>query len=102
MKRASLFTCLLLTLTGSLSAAASERTSQQCAEAAFEITGEARYEVTEFRTPFYGYRWHVVTLKSLETGSEVTCRSRRGRITELTMVTPEASEAEATQVVALR
>lgn len=88
MKRASLFSCLLLTLTGSINATAEEDIARNCAEAAFEVTGDIHYEVTDVRTRFYGFGRDIVTLMARDSGTEVTCKVRRGRIIELTTTAP--------------
>ena len=80
MKRASLLFATLLTTSV---VQADETSAQRCAEEAFNITGESRYELKRSRQVSYGQDWYEVTLNALESGQQLTCKVRRGKVTAM-------------------
>ena len=87
MKRASLL-ILLTTLASagglfSSGAAARDNLPQACAEAAFEKTGESRFEILDYRQRDLWNARHEITLTTTARSTNVICEFRHGRITRV-------------------
>lgn len=64
---------------------ASDDVPKLCAEAAQELTGESRYELTLFRPVLMGYDWYEVGLDIEGSETEVTCYVRNGRVQDVSL-----------------
>ena len=93
MKRANSFALATTTLLLSSFVSAQDKDPQICAEAAFEVTGETRYELLSARQIALGRDWYRLKLEAEQSGTEVVCKIRRGRITTLHVDMYEATGA---------
>ncbi|MFT7307046.1 MAG: hypothetical protein ACI9P7_002316 [Candidatus Azotimanducaceae bacterium] len=81
-KRASsLF--IIAAVTYCAGATAADNLPQKCADAAFNETGESKFDLKKSRQMMTGVSWHELVLSSKVSDLEVTCKIRRGRVTQL-------------------
>lgn len=80
-RASSLF--IIAAVTFCAGASAADNLPQKCADAAFIETGESNFNLKKSRQMMTGVSWHELVLSSKVSDLEVTCKIRRGRVTQM-------------------